>query len=79
MHLSKFFHTTTGKYLMSIILGLGLASLFRKVCKDKNCLLIQAPPLDEIQNQVYKYDNKCYKYNPVAVKCDSTKKIIDFA
>ncbi len=38
MHLSKFFHTTTGKYLMSIILGLGLASLFRKVCKDKNCL-----------------------------------------
>ena len=33
MHLGKFVHTETGKYLMSILLGFGLASLFRTVCK----------------------------------------------
>jgi hypothetical protein len=78
MHLSKFFHTVTGKYMLSIILGLGLASLFRAVCKDKNCLVFKAPPLEEIKDKVYKYDNKCYKYNPVQVKCDKSKTIVSF-
>ena len=39
MHLSKFLHTQSGKMLMSIILGFGLASLFRTVCKEKNCII----------------------------------------
>lgn len=79
MHLGKFVHTETGKYLMSIILGVGLASLFRTVCKDKNCIIFHAPPLDQIEEKIYKYDNKCYKFTPESRKCDSTKKIVDFA
>ena len=34
----KFLHTQTGKIVMSILLGFGLASLFRTVCKNNNCL-----------------------------------------
>ena len=30
----KFLHTQTGKIVMSILLGFGLASLFRTVCKN---------------------------------------------
>ena len=52
MHLNRFFESQTGKYMFSIILGIGLASLFRKVCKDKNCIVLKPPPLDEIQNKV---------------------------
>ena len=52
MHLGKFVHTETGKYLMSILLGFGLASLFRTVCKDKQCLIFNAPHLDQIQNKI---------------------------
>lgn len=78
MYLSKFFHTTTGKYMLSIILGFGLASLFKYVCKGKNCMIFKAPPLEEINDKVFKYDNKCYKFNPVAVRCDTRKKIIPF-
>ena len=40
MHLRKFFSTDSGKHIMSAILGFGLASLFRVVCKDRNLSLI---------------------------------------
>ena len=76
MYLNKFFENKTGKYMLSIILGIGIASLFRRVCKEKNCIVFQAPPLDDIKDKVFKYENKCYKYNPVLVKCDPQKKII---
>jgi hypothetical protein len=79
MHLGKFVHTETGKYLMSMLLGFGLASLFRTVCKDKNCLIFTAPHLNKIQNKIYKNDNKCYKYVSESAKCSSDKKIINFA
>jgi hypothetical protein len=74
MHLSKFFHTESGKYLMSIILGFGLATLFRTVCKGKNCLIMTAPPLDEIQDKVFKHQGKCYKFTSVTKKCDFNMK-----
>ena len=56
MHLGKFVHTETGKYMMSILLGFGLASLFRTVCKGKNCIIFHAAPLDQIEEKIYKYE-----------------------
>ena len=51
MHMSKFVHSSTGKYIMSIILGIGLATLFRQACKGSNCMVKQAPPLEEIRKR----------------------------
>ncbi len=78
MYLGKFVHTETGKIIMSALLGFGLASLFRTVCKDKNCLIFHAPPLDKFKDKIYKDNKKCFKYNPVATKCSMNTKIIDF-
>ena len=69
MHLGKLVHTQTGKYVLSVILGLGLASFFRTVCKGKNCIAFNAPPIEEIKDKVFKYDNKCYKYIAEDVRC----------
>ena len=79
VHLSKFIHTETGKYVMSILLGLGIATFFREICKGRNCIVFHAPPLEEVENKIYKYENKCYKYNAISTKCDKNKKIVDFA
>ena len=79
MHLGKLIHTRTGKYVLSILLGFGLASLFRTVCKGKNCLVFEAPPIEEIKDKVFKYNDKCYKYEATATKCDASKKIIPMA
>jgi hypothetical protein len=77
VHLSKFVHTTTGRYIMSIILGFGLASLFRVVCKDNNCIIFKGSPLEE--KDIYKYNNKCYTFNSESTTCDKDKRKIDFA
>ena len=77
-YLGKFVHTETGKYIMSILLGLGLASLFRTVCKDKDCIIFKAPPLDKFKDKIYKNGEKCFKYNPVATKCSLNAKTVNF-
>jgi len=74
MHLARFFHTQSGKYIMSAVLGFGLATLFRTVCKGKNCIVFKAPPMDEIEDKVYKHQDKCYKFTPVTTKCDAHKR-----
>ena len=75
----KFVHTHTGKMIMSVILGIGIASLFRSACKNKRCIIFQAPPLEELKDKIYKFDNKCYTYTTKQTKCDKSKKIVRFA
>ena len=79
MNIKKVLHTETGKKIISILLGLGLATLFRKVCNDRNCLVFKAPKIDKIDNQIFEFDDKCYKFTKKATKCDNSKKIVDFA
>lgn len=78
MHLIKFVHSKTGRYVMSIILGIGFASLFRTICKDKNCIVFYAPPLDEIENKIYKHGDKCYTYHNKQTKCNPNKTSVEF-
>jgi hypothetical protein len=78
IHFGKFVHTETGKIIMSVLLGLGLASLFRTVCKEQNCLIFHAPPLDEFKDKIYRSNGKCVKYNQVATKCSANAKIVTF-
>jgi hypothetical protein len=79
INLGKFVHTETGKILMSVLLGFGLASLFRKICKDRDCMIFHAPSLDDFKDKIYRNNSgKCVKYKPVASKCNQNLKIIDF-
>ena len=78
MHLGKFVHTETGRIIMSILLGFGLASLFRTICKYKDCLIFRAPPLEQFKDKIYKSNGKCVKYTPVSTKCSINSKTIDF-
>jgi len=75
MYLDKFVHSSTGRIIMSILLGIGLATFFRQVCKGKQCKIISSPPLDELNN-VFKIDNSCYNIEKRAVKCDPKKRTI---
>lgn len=78
LNFGRFLHTETGKIIMSILLGFGLASLFRTVCKDNNCLIFHAAPLDDFEDKIYKNNGKCVKYNPIATKCTLNTKTITF-
>lgn len=77
MYLDKFVHSLTGRYIMSVILGIGLATFFRAACYGKNCTIETAPPMEQIDAKIYKFDQKCYKLTKNPVKCSANKKIID--
>ena len=67
-----------GKIIFSILLGFGLATLFRKSCKSNNCLVYKAPSLSNINGQIFQHNNKCYKFNEKNVSCSKTdKKILE--
>ena len=73
----RLLHTDNGRYAISFLLGMGLASLFRKVCNDKNCIVFNGPVISDIEDKTYKHGDKCYKYKHEPTKCDSTKKVIN--
>ena len=78
MYLGRFVHTESGKLIMSILLGFGLASLFRTVCKNKDCMIFHAPPIGDLKDKIYKNNGKCVKYSQVATKCVSGAKTVTF-
>jgi len=79
MYLRRLLYGDAGKIFISIILGLGLATLFRKVCNDRNCIIFKAPDIKKIHNQIFKFQGKCYKFTEEIEKCNNNKKIVSFA
>ena len=79
MNLRRLLYSDIGKYIIAILLGLGLATLFRKVCKDRNCIVFKAPNIQKIKNQIFKFENKCYKFIESIEKCNNNKKKVVFA
>jgi hypothetical protein len=79
INVKRLLNTPMGRFFISLILGLGLATFFRKVCKDKNCIVFNGPIISEFDNKIYKYGNKCYKYNTTQDNCDNKKRIIDIS
>lgn len=75
----RMLHTPIGIAFISILLGLGLATLFRKVCTDKSCITFNGPIISEVEGKTFKHDEKCYKYDVYSAKCDENRKIIDIS
>jgi hypothetical protein len=67
--ITNFLKTRGGVIAFSIVLGLGIAALFRSVCSDGKCVVIEGPSLEEVKKYYYKVEDQCYKYNPVAAEC----------
>ena len=69
MDIIKIFRDPKSKIVISIILGLGLATMFRKSCVGRKCIVIKGPKSKDVQGHVYRIEDSCYKYVPHVVKC----------
>jgi len=78
MELKLFLHSKNGRILMSVLLGIGISTLFRKACKDRNCLVFKAPNFDKIKDKIFKFDNKCYTYKENMKHCNKNKQVVEF-
>ena len=52
-NIKKFMHDNNAKYLISILIGLGIATIFRKSCKNDDCYIFKGPYTTEIENNIY--------------------------
>ena len=77
MNFKRLLYTDLGRIFISIILGLGVATLFRKICTDKSCIRFNGPIISDLEDKIYKHGEKCYKYSTRTDKCDTTKRQID--
>lgn len=78
MNLHRLVNTKMGRVFISIVMGIGLAALFRRTCTDKNCIVFNGPIIKEFDDKIYKQDGKCYKYTATSSKCNpETKKVLD--
>jgi hypothetical protein len=75
MDFTAFLNSKDGRVFVSIILGLGLATLFRKVCKGTSCLVIKGPKPSDVEKHYYKIEEKCFKYTPKVTPCDDANTI----
>lgn len=64
-------HTRTGRIIMSIIWGLGLALIFfMQVCDGPQCIVFKAPP-KAIEKEIYGHLGDCYAFVPETTNCGS--------
>jgi hypothetical protein len=67
--IKKFVKTKKGKQILSVILGFGLATLFRVSCKGKNCTVFRAAPIEKVKG-IYSFGSKCFSFTPNSTKCN---------
>jgi len=79
MNFKRLLNTELGIFFISVLLGIGLATLFRKVCEGKNCIHFNGPVISEIDGKTYKYGEHCYKYKLEATPCDPNKQTVEIS
>jgi len=60
--------------LLSILWGLGLATLFASVANNRNCMIVRGELPSEIEKKVFQYpdiENKCYTYKSYITPCEN--------
>jgi hypothetical protein len=69
LQIERFFKSKTGTKMFSILLGLGVAGLFKMSCDSRSCLVYSGPNFEEGKKKV-KYNEKCYNVREKMLKCE---------
>ena len=67
MDLKKMMKSEKGVFLFSIVLGLGIAGLFKMSCDSRSCIVYKAP--DMTGKKQVKVNGKCYDVSEEIVDC----------
>ena len=79
MYIRRLLYNPYSSIIISMILGFGLATLFRKSCSLRGCYEFKGPPMNKIEGKTFKMNEKCFEYTYQHKSCNgSGSKIIDF-
>lgn len=77
MNIDRLFNSEIGKFIISFLIGFGLATIIHSAFLNKNNIEFNGPIIPDMNNHIFKYDNKCYKYNTKQTNCLNSKTIIN--
>lgn len=67
--LKDFMSNNVGCIVVSVLLGLGLATMFHKVCVGRDCVIVKGPSVDYVTRHIWRSGQDCFKYKVQKVKC----------
>jgi hypothetical protein len=56
-------------FIISCVIGFGLAAMMRPLCKGPDCIVIRGPEVSQFQNNVYQIGEGCYEFKVKPVQC----------
>lgn len=57
------------RVILSLIWGFGLAMLFYRSCRQRDCIILRGPKPSDMEDKIYTFDDKCYKYTAKTTTC----------
>ena len=65
--------------ILSFVIGLGIAAMFRPVCKGPECVVVRGPPIQDIRDAVYQFGSKCVEFKTKPMECpkDGAVPVVD--
>jgi hypothetical protein len=60
--------------LLSVLWGIGLATLFASVANNRNCIIVRGELPTEVEKMVFQYpdlEDKCYTYKSYITPCEN--------
>lgn len=60
--------------LLSVLWGLGLATLFASVANGRNCIIVRGELPADVEKKVFQYpdlEDKCYTYKSYITPCET--------
>jgi hypothetical protein len=75
-------YTNMGKIILSVLLGLGFATLFRQVCNSKDCYRFIGPQHNALRDKIFATDSdktQCYTLVEENIQCGSKSKTLEFS
>lgn len=76
--ISKVLHRPVFGILISFMLGLAIVMVLTPMCRGKDCMIVKAPPIHEVNKTVYHIASKCYKFETVPMECPASGAIESF-
>lgn len=55
--------------LLSLVIGFGIACIFRPLCKGPECIILRGPPVGDIRGAVYQFGSKCVEFEAKPIEC----------
>jgi len=74
----EFLHSKNFNVIFSFIVGLGIMTLLKPICKGADCIHQKAPPIEEVNKSTYQLGSKCYQFRSEVVECSKEGVIEQF-